>query len=87
MASDYRITPLSCSVHLAKENPLFGRTATHVSIEDEGAGPYLRLTQNETHGDGVALEWEELQTVVIAAENMLTLHKKGEWNTNAHTTD
>lgn len=41
----YSKTIIKVSVHEDNENPIFGEQATHVSLEDDAGGIYLRLTQ------------------------------------------
>jgi len=43
--STYSKTIIKVSVHLKDENPIFGESSTHISIEDEAAGPYITLQQ------------------------------------------
>ena len=41
----YARTITEVSVHDPNENPIFGESATHVKLADEGGGIYLKITQ------------------------------------------
>jgi hypothetical protein len=45
MMSKYVKTIMEISIHREDESPNFGAGVTSVRIEDEGAGPFLVLTQ------------------------------------------
>lgn len=41
----YNKTIIKVSVHLAEENPIFGESSTHISLEDDAGGIYLKFAQ------------------------------------------
>lgn len=43
--STYAKTIIQISVHLYDENPIFGENSTHISLEDEAGGIYIKMTQ------------------------------------------
>ena len=44
----YNITPVTVAVHPVGENPVFSEQAVHVSISDDGGGPFLTLMQYDS---------------------------------------
>lgn len=69
----YRMTPLAISIHPEGENPIYGKRATHVCIEDEVGGAFVVITQ--THDDAnpgeVRLDPDELPLILQAATKLL----------------
>ena len=43
--SKMKVMPIQYSVYPEKDNPIFGDGATHISIDDEAAGPFIVLKQ------------------------------------------
>lgn len=74
----YRTTPLSVSVHLDNENPVFGESATHVTVDDEAGGPFLVLTQiNEQSRNGeIRVCIDELEMIFQAAKDLMAAQPK-----------
>lgn len=72
---DMRITPIGYSVHLAGHNPVFGESATHVTIDDEAGGPFLVLQQfrddQELKPGRVKLCLDELERVLETARILM----------------
>lgn len=70
----YRTTTLSVAIHPPGENPMFSDAATHVSIEDEGGGPFLVIRQQVDHprAGEVRLDANELDQVIEAGRQLLT---------------
>lgn len=64
--------------------PWFHELATEVSLEDEGSGYYVVLTQspNDPEPGQVRIEPEELDLIYSAAKQLLTQH-----NNDYHTTN
>lgn len=63
-------TTLVISVHEKDDNPVFGQSATHVSLEDEGAGYYIKLTQytDNPESETIKLNFEEVDDIVEAID-------------------
>lgn len=61
-------TVMSVMVHRADDNPMLGREAMQVSIEDEGAGVYFRLIDGA--GGELCITLEELEEVCEAARGL-----------------
>ena len=65
------MTTLSISVHPKDESPVFGEQSMIVSIEDEGAGPYISILQVQ-EGVKISMDIEQLEAVVVAARQLLS---------------
>lgn len=49
-------------------NPVFGERAVHVTLEDEGGGPFLSIRTSEGE---IKLDPEELEAIAAAARQLL----------------
>lgn len=72
----YRITPLVVSVHRPTANPVFETGVVHVSIDDDGGGPYLKIEQqgsdlNDLRSWQILLDFEEIEGVAKAAQALI----------------
>ena len=56
-------------------NPIFGEGVVTVTIDDEAAGGYIVLTQEE---QTIKVDLEELQIITKTAMKMLAAYKKHE---------
>ena len=67
MPIDYKVTELMISVHAAHDNPVFGDSATHIKVEDEGSGGFIILSQtNEVNKPGeMRFDIEELHVIYL----------------------
>jgi hypothetical protein len=72
----YKQTIKTIIVHPEKQ-PLFNELATEVSIDDEGGGYYVILTQSPDAPEPgqVRLDPDEIDAVYAAAKQLLTQHK------------
>lgn len=72
----YTSTILTISVHQETDNPIFGASATHITIEDQSGGPYITITQCQDNPESgtVVLEFEQFKEVVKAV-NILEFQK------------
>jgi hypothetical protein len=79
----YIQTIKSIMVYPAGE-PWFHELATEVSLEDEGGGYYVVLTQSPDSPElgQVRLDPEELDAVYSAAKQLLTQHNNDNLSTN-----
>ena len=66
--------------------PWFHELATKVSLEDEGGGYYVVLTQSldDPEPAQVRLDLEELDAVYSAAKQLLTQHNNDNCTTNTN---
>jgi len=78
----YSTTPISVSVHLAGDNPVFGESVVTVTIEDEAAGPFVRINSlmDDCKRGEIQLDFEQLEMVINEARNLIDAHKKKEAN-------
>jgi hypothetical protein len=73
--SKYITSIVSTVVHMDDRNPIFGDDITTITIDDDAAGGYIVLTQNE---QTIKLDPEELQLVTKTAMRLLANYKKHE---------
>lgn len=66
------ITPITVSVHRKGDNPIFGENVIHVSVEDEGGGPFIVLDSNEGKEDGLRIDMDELEAATAAARQLIS---------------
>lgn len=51
----------SYSLYLEGDNPIFGESALHVKVDDEGAGPFLVIVQENDDFQGtLRLDFDEV---------------------------
>lgn len=69
----YVKTILKVAIHRENENPVFGEGNTFVSVEDEAAGPFLVIEQNDSYNaeKNLRMDYAELLTVVEAAKVLM----------------
>ena len=70
-SSEIFTTPIKVAVHRRGDNPIFGECATHVSVDDEAAGPFIVLESNAGHESGLRIDPDELEAVVVAARQLI----------------
>ena len=73
--SKYITSTISTVVHMDDRNPLYGEGVTTITIDDEAAGGYIVLTQDD---QTIKLDLEELQLITKTAMRMLAQYKKHE---------
>lgn len=56
-----------------EDEPIFSEEATHIEIEDDGGGEYLKITQGDHF---IAIDTNEWETIKAAIEQMLTIIRK-----------
>lgn len=60
------------------DSPVFGESALHIGMDDQGAGPYLTLSGASTQGP-ICVDADEWPTVAATVETMLgEIRKAGE---------
>ena len=56
---------LKYSLYKEGDNPIFGESSIHIEIEDEAAGPYLKITNNgDFPNNEIILDFEELDAII-----------------------
>jgi hypothetical protein len=73
--SKYITSVVSTVVHMDDRNPVFGEGVVTVTIDDEAAGGYIVLTQEE---QTIKVDPDELQLIAKTAIKMLAQYKKYE---------
>lgn len=69
----YVITPIKLCVHMKKANPIFGEQVTYVSLDDEAAGPFIVLEQDNEDVQGISkikLDFDEIPMLLKAIEQL-----------------
>jgi hypothetical protein len=64
-----KLTVTEISVHKEDESPIFGEIVTHVKLDDEGAGTFIRLIQhNDTQVNEIRLDFNEIEYILKAID-------------------
>lgn len=77
----YKQTILTISVHPVRVNPIFGEGSTHITLNDEGGGVFIEMSQSDDNTENGVIrldpdEWDEINAAVktllnnIPAENV-----------------
>lgn len=78
----YAITPIKLSVHLKDVSPIFGEQVTHVSLDDEGAGMFIVLEQDNADGvvrketNRIRIDFDEFAVITSAIKQLEQASKK-----------
>ena len=62
---------MKISIHQAGKNPVYGEGNTFVEIEDEAAGPFIKITQDNAIDNVLRFDLEELQAVIEVARDLV----------------
>lgn len=65
-----KIKPISYSIYPEGDSAIFSERSTHVSIEDEGAGEFITITQSQK---SISLDLKEFDLVAKAVK-LLSKH-------------
>ncbi len=65
----YKQTIITISVHPEGVNPVFGEGSTHISLNDEGGGVFLQMSQSDDNSENGVVrfdpdEWDEINAAV-----------------------
>jgi hypothetical protein len=64
-----KLTVTEIAVHKETENPIFGDIVTHVKLDDEGAGTFIKIVQhNGNDVDTIRLDFNEIEYIIKAIE-------------------
>ena len=66
-------TPLQVAVHYDHINPIFGEGATQVALDDEAAGPFITISQDDKT---LKFDIEELEVCLKVAKDLLKGYPK-----------
>jgi hypothetical protein len=68
----YKSTIIRIAIHPENVNPVYGEGVTHVCIQDEGAGPFLELSQEgEDKLECIQTDIEELELITAEAKKLI----------------
>lgn len=75
---EYESTVMKIAVHPAGENPELSELTTHVSVNDEGGGPYLVIEQfDDNRKPGmVRIDFDELEVIAAVGKEIIEGMKK-----------
>ena len=73
--SKYTTSTISTVVHMDDRNPIFGEGVVTVTVDDDAAGGYIVLTQDD---QTIKVDPDELQLITKTAIRMLAAYKKHE---------
>ncbi len=66
-----KLTVTEIAVHKENESPIFGEIVTHVKLDDEGAGVFVRIIQhNDTKMNEIRLDFNEIEYILKAIETL-----------------
>ena len=65
---EYKTTTTQITIHRKDENAVFGESAIRIKIEDEGAGGYLVIEQDES---SIRVDPEELELIILEARKIM----------------
>ena len=64
-----KLTVTEIAVHKKDESPIFSDIVTHVKLDDEGAGTFIKLVQHDHNQTNVIrLDFNEIEFIVKAIE-------------------
>lgn len=64
-----KLTVTEIAVHKEGESPIFGDIVTHVKLDDEGGGTFIKIVQhNDTKMDEIRLDFNEIEYILKAIE-------------------
>jgi len=65
---------ISVSVYHGDDNPVFGESVTIVSVDDEAAGPFIKISQLDPNGESGELRFdlEDLKEVYKQAKMLMS---------------
>lgn len=64
-----KLTVTEIAVHKEDESPIFGDIVTHVKLDDEGTGTFIKIVQhNDTQMNEIRLDFNEIEYILKAIE-------------------
>lgn len=71
-----KLTVTEIAIHKESESPILGNIVTHVKLEDEGAGIFIKIVQhNGNDVDTVRLDFNEVEYLFAAIEMLREYNK------------
>ena len=65
---EYKTTITQVTVHKADESAVFSESRTNIKLEDEGAGGYLVIEQED---GSIRVDPEELELIIVEARKLM----------------
>jgi hypothetical protein len=64
-----KLTVTELAIHKEDESPIFGDMVTHVKLDDEGGGAFIKITQEcESQLNEIRLDFTEVEYLIKAIE-------------------
>lgn len=64
-----KLTVTEIAVHKEDESPIFGDIVTHVKLDDDGGGTFIKIVQhNDTQMNEIRLDFNEIEYILKAIE-------------------
>lgn len=64
-----KLTVTEIAVHKEGESPIFGDIVTHVKLDDEGGGAFIKIMQStDTQMNEIRLDFNEVEYILKAIE-------------------
>lgn len=64
-----KLTVTEIAVHKENESPIFGDIVTHVKLDDEGGGEFVKVIQyHDTQMNEIRLDFNEIEFILKAIE-------------------
>ena len=74
---NFKTIPLKYSVFHKDDNPLFGESVTHISIDDEGGGGYIVLEQfPDDANQKIKLDLPEFEELLRLGKELVETYDK-----------
>ena len=75
------VTPICFAIHRPEESPVFGDGIIHVSVDDDGAGPFVvikQLSWDKPESGVCAFDISELEQITKAARKLIKAQPNNE---------
>jgi hypothetical protein len=64
-----KLTVTEVTIHKENESPVFGELVTHIKLDDEGGGEFVKIIQhNDIVRNEIRLDFNEIEHVLKAIE-------------------
>ena len=61
-----KLTVTEISIHKEDESPIFGDMVTHIKLDDEGGGAFIKITQENDGTNEIRLDFSEIEHIIKA---------------------
>jgi len=64
-----KLTVTEIAIHKEDDSPIFGDIVTHVKLDDEGGGTFIKIVQhNDTQMNEIRLDFNEIEHILKAID-------------------